>query len=450
MDLTIGASGIGETDRLRIVRVAVNVSGAESYTTTIDGAALRSGDLHVQYIPGVSSGSLSFVVDALDSNGTAIANGMAEDVALVPGDAVQVVLDLMSPLADLGSSDLAIEDGGVADLTVPIDLESAECAGTTVSTLAGNGTAGAIDGTGGPAGTTEFKGPLGIAVDNTGNVYVADSGNSRIRRVAPDGTTTTIALDQDSGTSDVFGASYVAVDAAGTLYIADTYHHQIRKIPAGGVAVVLAGNGTAGFNDGPGGSAEFNFPAGVAVDGNGYVYVGDNTNNRIRKIATDGTTSSLAGNGTAGFADGSSGIAEFNAPAGVAVDSQGVVYVADYGNNRIRRVAPDGTTTTIAGNGTAGFKDGSGGANGTTMFKGPTAVDLYADGSMYVTDNANSRIRKILPDGTTTTIAGTSVGFADGNGCTSLFNQPAGIAGSGTTLFVTDAASNRLRKIQIP
>ena len=225
-----------------------------------------------------------------------------------------------------------------------------------VTTLAGNGTRGYADGTGGPTGTAKFNGPMGVAVDAAGNVFVAELYNNRIRKVDPSGNVTT-----------------------------------------------LAGNGTQGYADGTGGptgTAEFDRPGGVAVDAAGNVYVADTYNNCIRKVDPSGNVTTLAGNGTAGYADGTggpTGTAEFNNPGGVAVDAAGNVYVADYGNNRIRKVDPSGNVTTLAGNGTPAYADGTGGPTGTAEFWGPAGVAVDTAGNVFVADGTNNRIRKITP-----------------------------------------------------
>ncbi|MHB8421068.1 MAG: NHL repeat-containing protein [Myxococcales bacterium] len=324
-------------------------------------------------------------------------------------------------------------------------------ASVCVFTLAGNGQAGWVDGTGGPDGTAEFHTPLGVAVDAAGNVYVADGYNGRIRKVAPGGATTTLP--------DAFTLPLaVAVDGAGNVYVDDGADNRILEVASGGSASTLAGNGTRGWVDGSGGptgTAELDDPYGVAVDAAGNVYVGDTFNQRIRKIAPDGTTTTLAGNGQAGWIDGSGGpggSAEFAEPEGVAVDGAGNVYVADLGNNRIRKVAPDGTTTTLAGNGTPGWADGSGGPAGTAELDGPAGVAVDGAGNVYVGDVGNNRIREVAPDGTTTTLAGNGrAGWVDGSGGpggAAELDNPVGVAVDGAgRVYVADDLDDRIRVV---
>jgi sugar lactone lactonase YvrE len=343
---------------------------------------------------------------------------------------------------------------------------------TTVSTLSGNGAPGYVDGTGGREGTTQFNGPYGVCVDRAGNVYVADACNHRIRKVSASGDTTTLAgngragyVDGTGGASGTTQFNYpysVAIDSAGNLYVADASNHRIRKISASGDTTTLAGNGTPGFYDGTGGatgSTRFESPFDVAVDRVGYVYVAETYANRIRKISPDGSTTTLAGNGTAGFADGTggaTGTAQFNSPYAVDVSADGVVYVADNLNNRIRSIAPDGTTSTLAGNGTAGFTDGTGQAWGTTQFRRPTGICVGTTGTIYVADSLNDRIRAILADGTTTTLAGNRTrGHVDGttgSQSTAQFSFPFRLAAhpnpvSLETIYVADSDNNTIRKI---
>ena len=206
----------------------------------------------------------------------------------------------------------------------------------------------------------------------------------------------TVGFADGSGTTAQFnGPSGVAVAPDGTVYVADTNNHRIRATdPTTGEVTTLAGNGFAGFVDGPGGTAQFSVPFGVAVAPNGTVYVADTNNHRIRAIdPTTGTVTTLAGNGTAGFVDGPGATAQFTGPSGVTVNSDGTVYVADRGNQRIRAIeSTTGQVTTFAGNGTAGFVDGPG---ATAQFNGPSGVTVDPDGVVYVADFDNHRIRKI-------------------------------------------------------
>lgn len=212
-----------------------------------------------------------------------------------------------------------------------------------VTTLAGSGVGGYVDG---PAGAARFSGPIGLAQDVAGNVYVADADNYRIRRIDPNGNVTTIAgsgvrghLDGPAATARFFEPQGIALDGAGNLYVADRAGNRIRKLTPAGVVSTYAGVATAGYVDGPAATARFNAPIGVAVDARGDVYVMDRDNQRLRRIeAATGLVSTVAGSGVAGAQDGAAGSAQFSSPRGIAIQS-GALYVADLSNHRIRRVA---------------------------------------------------------------------------------------------------------------
>jgi sugar lactone lactonase YvrE len=330
----------------------------------------------------------------------------------------------------------------------------------TFTTLAGaDGGPGAVDGTGSAA---QFSFPEGVAADSASNVYVADSGNNTIRKVTPDGVVTTLAgLAGSSGTNDGTGSAAqfndpcgVAVDSAGNVYVADTGNDTIRKVTPGGVVTTLAGQpGSSGSADGTGTNAQFNGPFGVAVDSVGNLYVADDDNNTIRKVTPDGVVTTLAGlAGSSGSADGTGTNAQFNFPDGVAVDSAGNVYVADWGNSTIRKVTPGGVVTTLAGlAGIPGSADGTGSAarfgsaNG-----GPRGVAVDSAGNVYVADTQNFTIRKVTSGGVVTTLAGLagSWGSADGTGSAAQFADPSGVAvDSAGNVYVADTDNNTIRKV---
>lgn len=253
-----------------------------------------------------------------------------------------------------------------------------------------------------------------------------------------------------NGTGDNARFSFargVAVDNAGNLYVADTGNDTIRKIASGGVVTTLAGTaGVSGAADATGSAAQFNGPSGVAVDSAGNLYVADTGNDTIRKITSGGVVTTLAGNpGFASYADGSGSTARFNSPYGVAVDASGNVYVADSLNFVIRKITSSGVVTTLAGTaGASGSADGTGGA---ARFGGPTGLAVDIEGNVYVTDAA---IRKITSNGVVTTLAGTAgvTGSTDGTGSAAMFKGPYGIAVDGSgNLFVGDNQNNEIRKI---
>jgi len=221
-----------------------------------------------------------------------------------------------------------------------------------VSTFAGTGVSGSADG----LDTATFDSPLGVAVDQAGNVYVADYGNDIIRKITAAGVVSTIAGKAGTpGNKDGLDTAArfnlpesIAVDAAGNLYVADNGNNEIRKITPDGMVITLAGNGAAGKSDGSGASATFNSPFGIATDASGNVYVADSGNNLIRKITPGGAVTTFAGSGGKGSGDATGVQASFNTPAGIAIDAAGNLYISDENNNIIRKITATGTVSTLA------------------------------------------------------------------------------------------------------
>ena len=321
-----------------------------------------------------------------------------------------------------------------------------------VTTLAaGSGAAGFADGKGRAA---IFNNPDCVAVDSAGNVYVGDTNNHRIRKITPLGEVTTLAGNGKAGNTNGVGvnASFnypwgVAVDSANNVYVADTGNSMIRKISPDGTVKTFAGNGKASFADGPGPQAMFQYPRGIAIDKEeGTVYVADTNNQRIRKISYTGDVSTLAGTGDYNFADGPGKSAKFQNPYGIAIDSKKRVYVTDTFNQLIRVIQPDGTTSTLAGAREYSFADGNGKA---ARFRAPSGIAVDAAGNVYVGDQGNNRIRKITADGVVTTLAGTGgAGSLDGAGKSATFKVPHGVAvDSSGRILVADSGNNTIRAV---
>jgi surface protein len=343
---------------------------------------------------------------------------------------------------------ITTEDGDADDVTVTgLNLPSwlsVAPAEPGVSTFAGSGALGGANGTGTSA---QFNNPMPLAMDGSGNMYVYDN-NMVIRKITAAGVVTDFAgsrgvrgsLDGTGTMASFDSVNGLAVDGSGNIYAADMGNHRIRKITADGVVTTLAGS-SYGYEEGTGTSAKFAYPRGVAVDASGNVYVADVNNHRIRKITPTGVTSTFAGS-TKGFADNSAASAKFNQPFGVAVDGSGNVYVADTYNHRIRKITSLGVVTTLVG-GAEGEADGTG---TSAQFKYPQGIVLDASGNVYVT--SNHRIRKITSVGVVTTLAGSTPGFAEGVGTSAKFHCPTRIAIDVTgNIYVADQNNHRIRMI---
>ncbi|MDB5257649.1 MAG: hypothetical protein JWM14_2344 [Chitinophagaceae bacterium] len=306
----------------------------------------------------------------------------------------------------------------------------------TVTTLAGSGAADFANGTGSAA---MFSNPLGIVSDASGNLYVADFGNNRIRKITPGGLVTTFAGTTVSGSVNGVGkaASFngpfgIAIDGSGNIYVSDYGNNLIRKITSAGLVSTFIQNTHA---------------TGLATDASGNLYAADSDGNVIVKITPAGVADTLAGNSSIGSQDGNGSSARFNYPIGLTVDASGNVYVADYNNSAIRKITPSKEVTTIAGSGTAGFLD----ATGTSAsFANPSGLAVDASGNLYVADKGNNKIRKITPAGVVTTLVGSGTsGFTNGIGTSASFNMPMSITimGESHNLYVIDNGNNAIRKI---
>ena len=327
-----------------------------------------------------------------------------------------------------------------------------------ITTVAGNDASQGFGGDYGPATSALLNAPTGVAVDSVGNLYIADSANYRIRKIS-NGEITTVAgngtpsFGGDSGpatSAQLYGPTGVAADSAGNLYIADHDNQRIRKV-SNGVITTVAGNGTFGFSgdNGPATSAQLNYPAGAAVDSAGNLYIADAFNGRIRKVS-NGLITTVAGNGMLGFGgdNGPATSAQLNYPSGIDVDSAGNLYIADTGNQRIRKVS-NGVITTVAGNGTFGFS-GDNFLATSAQLNGPYGVAVDSAGNFYIADTNNQRIRKVS-NGVITTVAGNeSQGFGADNGPASsaYLNNPYGVAvDSAGNLYIADTNNQLIRKV---
>jgi uncharacterized protein (TIGR03437 family) len=328
-----------------------------------------------------------------------------------------------------------------------------------ITTVAGNGAA-AYSGDGGPATSASLKDPGGVFVDASGNIFIADTNNNRIREIAAGGTTITTVVGQGGVPAfpTLTNPGGIFVDASGNLFIADTYASQIQELPAGGTTVkTIAGGGSTGYygDGGPATSAALFDPAGVFVDAFGNVFVADTSNNVIRKFTIGGNITTVAGNsgGTAGFSGdgGPATSAELHNPTSVWVDASGNMFIADSGNQRIRKVSSSGTITTIAGNGREGATGDGGPATSAGLYD-PLGVVVDASGNIFIAAALNNEIREVLAaTGIITTVAGVGApGFhGDGGVATSaLLDHPSGIAlDASGDIFIADTLNNRIREV---
>jgi uncharacterized protein (TIGR03437 family) len=383
--------------------------------------------------------------------GTGLSTGGGGD----GGPAVGAALGAPRGLAFDSTGNLYIAD------TSGCDVRKVDTNGI-ITTVAGAGGAG-FAGDGGFATKALLSSPTGIAVDKSGNLYIADRLNQRIRMVtASTGIITTIAgsnttgLSGDGGPATQATFTYptsIAVDSSGNIFVADANNVAIRKISTSGIITTVAGNGQGGFagDGGAANKAQLGLPTGVTVDASGNLYIADSSNQRIRMVtASTGIITTIAGTGTAGFSgDGAAAAAAlFSNPVAVAVDASGAVYVADGDNNRIRRFTIGGAIATFAGTTTS---VGDGGPSTQARLDDPSSVAVDSSGNLYIADPGANRVRKVTPSGTITTLAGTGqTGFGGDNGPANLaiLSTPCAVAvDSAGNVYIADASNGRIRRV---
>ena len=449
---------------IRIVTLdgLINTFAGDSYPGFLgDGGNPESAEFHTPSDVFVDSSGNVFIADMGNARvreiaTTGVINTIAGTGAIgYSGDAaLATAANLLAPVS------VAVDSGGNVYIVESGDARIRKIDSTlNINTVAGIGTLG-FSGDGAQAVNSQMNNPTGIAVDSSGNMYIADSANLRIRKVSS-GNMSTVAgngLSSFSGDNGPgIGAQMdspqgVAADAAGNIYISDTNNNEVRRLGKDGTIARYAGNGSAGFggDNGAAASAQLNGPQGLAVDAAGNLYIADTGNARVRRVSAGGSIATVAGSGTPGFAgDGAAATsAQLSSPTGVAVDAAGNLYIADLGNNRVRKVSSGGTISTAAGNGTQGYA-GDGGAATNAQLNLPRGVASDAAGNLYITDSGNNVVRLVV-NGNITTIAGTgTVGFSgDGGQATAAqLTSPSGIAlDAAGTLYVVDG-STRIRRI---
>ncbi len=330
-----------------------------------------------------------------------------------------------------------------------------------IYTVAGNGT-GSFCCDGGPAAAAELNNPFGVAIDVSGNLYIADYRNNRIRKVNTSGIITTIAGNGTAGYSgdggqataaELYFPASVATDASGNIYIADVGNERIRLVSTSGIISTFAGIGTVGYS-GDGGqatAAELHSPYGVALDASGNIYIADELNQRIRMVNSTGIINTFAGNGTGSYSGdgGQATVAEIYNPSSITANA-GNLYIADYTNARIRIVNSSGIINTFAGTGITGFS-GDGGPATAAKLNYPAGTAIDASGNIYIADQTNERIRIINTSGIINTFAGRGVtGFSgDGGPATAAeFWVPECVATDASgNLYIADEVNNRIREV---
>ncbi|MBC7554864.1 MAG: hypothetical protein H7257_12905, partial [Taibaiella sp.] len=331
-----------------------------------------------------------------------------------------------------------------------------------ITTVAGTGTR-SFSGDGGQATAAAIANPYGVAVDASGNIYIADLANQRIRKVNTSGVITTIAGTGSAGFSGDGGQAtaaalhdpvFVTVDGRGNVYISDVTNQRIRKVNGSGIITTVAGSGTVGFS-GDGGqatNAAFAYPTGAVTDGIGNLYIADQSNNRIRKVDASGVVTTIAGTGSAGFSGdgGPATAATMNQPYSMAVDGSGNVYIGDRNNSRIRKVTTSGVITTVAGNGGYGYS-GDGGAATAATLNSPEGVVVDGSGNIYITDQYNARVRKVNASGVISTVVGNGTSGYSGDGGAATAAQIVYPGGLGVdvsgNLYIADLSGNSIRKV---
>ena len=444
--MTLG--GDGNLYVVDVINCTIRQVTLAGVVTTVVGTAGASGTgdgtgpaAQFDFPLGIAaSGSTLYILD-----GNNVVRSMSMSFAVTTLNIPSAQFDYLSGIAADSTGNLYLGDSN----NNTIDEVSPSL---NVSILAGLlGISGSQDGSLVPA---EFDTPTGTAVDANGNVYVADRGNNTVREIFPSGQATTIAgtpgtAGYQDGTTALFNApSAVAVDGSGNVYVADTNNNAIRKITPGVGVSTFAGGVTFLSPSDPNAASQVNSPGGIAVDAAGNVFVANSGPDisSILKITSTGTVSLLAGSSTQGFADGAGAAAQFHGPAGLAVDANENVYVADSANDTIREISSSGQVTTIAGiAGTPGAADGP---TSVAQLNLPTGVAVDSAGDVFVTDNQNQTIREIS-QGAVTTIAGYAgdSGTSDGWGPSARFESPAGLSIDGNgDLFLADYLSDTIRE----
>ena len=440
-------------DRIRKVSNGAISTVAGGGSSIDDNVPATSAQLYQPLGVAVDPAGNLYIADTYSHHIRKVSNGAISTVA---GSALRGFGGDNGPATSAGlyyPQGVAVDSAGGLYIADSADRRIRKVLNGVITTVAGGGVS---IGDNGPAASAQLNGPYGVAMDSAGNLYIADYGNNRIRKVS-NGVITTVAgngtpgFSGDNGPATSAQLNYpngVAVDSAGNLYVADFGNNRIRKVSNGTITTV-AGNGTGGFSgdNGPAASAQLRQPQGIAVDSAGILYMADTYNNRIRKVS-NGAITTVAGSGTQGFSgdNGPATNAQLNLPFGVVVDSAGDLYIADLNNHRIRKVS-NGVITTVAGNGTPGFSGDNGPATNAQLNE-PYGVAVDSAGNLYIGDSANHLVREVS-NGVITTVAGNGTfGFSGDNGpaTSAQLDHPYGVAvDSAGNVYIAEQGNNRIR-----
>jgi uncharacterized protein (TIGR03437 family) len=472
-DVAVDSSGniyIADTANAYIRKVTTDgninyIAGDGSIGYSGDGGYATSADLIAPFALVVDSSGNVYFAENGDSRIRRI-DAKSLDISTVAGNGTNgfsgdgstaINAEMNSPTG------LALDSAGNLYIADSLNCRIRKVtSGGNISTIVGNGTL-SYSGDGGLASQAQLNAPQGVAADAAGNLYVADTLNNVVRKVSPNGTIANFAGNGGVGSSgdgsaatsaQLHGPQGLAVDASGNVFIADTLNAKVRKVSASGIISTVAGSGTPGYggDGGAAASAQLNLPIGVAVDSSGNLYIADFGNSRVREVSASGAITTVAGSGSNGYSgDGGQAVkAQLNGPQGVAVDAAGDLFIADTENNLIREVTPGGVISTVAGNGVSGYS-GDGGLATSAQVGNPVSVTVDAAGNIYTVD-ASARVRQVYPNGRIATIAGNgSLGYSGDGGLATQaqLNAPSAIAlGNNGNLYVADTANSAVRLLQ--
>jgi uncharacterized protein (TIGR03437 family) len=456
----LGNLYVANTSNSRIRKVSqgtiTTIAGNGTRGFSGDSGPAASAELYYPSAVAVDAAGNLYICDSGNGRIREVSNGTITTIA--GGGKAGIGVSGPALNAQFAPTGLASDPAGNLYISDVLAQLVSKISGGMISTIAGTGAYG-FSGDGGPATSAQLNSPLSVAADSSGNVFIADTYNYRIRKVT-NGTINTVAGGGTQSLGDggppiqsqLNSPQGLAADAQGNLYIADSFNNRIRKV-ANGVITTVAGNGvrvpgsggTFSGDGGPATSAQLSGPQGVAVDTAGNIYIADTSNSRVRKVS-GGIITTVAGGGKTLGDNGPATSALVNYPSGVAVDAAGNLYIADTNNSRIRKVTfSTGVITTVAGTGTIGYSGDNGPAASAQLYA-PSAVAVDSAGNLFIADAGNQRVRKVT-NGVITTVAGSIQGLSGDNGPGALaeLNSPEGIAVSSNGVYIADTGNNHIR-----